>query len=248
MNRVALPRRPEALPASAVVTASHNAAQSGDSVSSVLTRWPVLRDIARVIGSRELQRRLTHMSPGLLPLLLWVIPHQDPWGPLLVNTMLAISVMLAGVILVRFRAVARTDAELGVSAVVGYTLPVVAAILLLPGRAEIGMMTLAILAVGDGSATLGGLWFRGRRLPWNRRKTFAGLLSFCVCGTLLATIIYWGEAQPVASWTAALTCAFCATVTAAVVESLPWPGNDNLRVGVTAACVGACVQIFWLGC
>jgi hypothetical protein len=58
----------------------------------------------------------------------------------------------------------------------------------------------------------------------------------------MGAIIYWGEANcrqlpalafPV-SFLSSLGCAFVATLTAAVVESLPLRTNDNLNVGVAA--------------
>ncbi len=247
MSRVAWPRRPEVIPVASRERLVGTTAESGVSDPSILIRWPVLRQIAQRIGVPELQRRLTHMSPGLLPFLLWIIPHQDPWGPILIYSVAGIAFALMAVTLYRFRVMARSQAETGLSAVIGYSIPVVAAMLCLPGREEIGVMTLAILAIGDGSATLGGLWFGGRKLPWNSRKTFAGLMSFCVCGTLMGTIVYWGEARPEVSWTMSLICAASSTFAAALVESLPLPTNDNLRVGVTAALTAAWVQIYCFG-
>jgi dolichol kinase len=216
-------------------------------VHSILLDLPVLQQIAARIGVSELRRRLVHMSPALLPFLLWGIPHRDPWGPILINVALAIAVTLAAMLLWRFSSLARTDNEDGMSAVIGYAMPILMIILLLPARAELAVMTLGIIAIGDGTATLGGMWFGGRRLPWNPRKTFSGLACFCICGTLFATIVYWGEARPAVSWTTAFLCAASATLAAALVESLPLRGNDNFRVASAAALVGAAVQIWLLG-
>lgn len=218
-----------------------------DRISSVLRELPVFREVASQIGMQELRRRLVHMSPALLPFLLWVIPHQDPWGPILINSFLVVTIALVGHTLYRFRSIARSHDEQGMAAVIGYAVPITLLALFFPDRGELAMMTLGIIGLGDGSATLGGLWFGGRRLPWNQKKSVAGLLCFCLIGTLFATIIYWGEARPGVSWQVALLCASLATVAAGFVESLPLRWNDNLRVGTTAAIVGAMVQIVWLG-
>ena len=123
-------------------------------------------------------------------------------------------------------------------AVLGYVIPIVASLLLLPGRAELGLMTLQIVALGDGSATLGGMMLGGRRLPWNRKKTYSGLLCFAVMGSLAATYSYWGEANPgVPIGSAYLICGISA-LCAGIVESLPIRSNDNFRVGSTALLVG----------
>lgn len=208
---------------------------------------PILRDIAARIGSTELRRRLIHMSPAVLPFLLWYIPHRDPWGPLLINLALIITLALVANTVIRFRTIARTKDEHGLGAAVGYAVPLLLLILLLPDRGELAVMTLGIIAMGDGSATLGGLWFGGQRLPWNRRKSIAGLVCFCVVGTFFATLFYWGEARPGVSVQTALLVGSLATIAAGLVESLPISWNDNFRVATTAAMVGAAVQIFWLG-
>lgn len=245
MSQTVTPLRPAKSQVSPV--SSMTPGRDASEIRSVLQDLPILRDIAAKIGVSELRRRLIHMSPVFLPFLLWVIPHRDPWGPILINVSLVITVTMAVMTLLRFRTIARTDKEDGMSAVIGYAVPILMLILLLPARGELAVMTLGIIALGDGSATLGGLWFGGRRLPWNARKTIAGLLSFCICGTLMATVIYWGEARPGVSWQAAFLCASIATVAAALVESLPLPWNDNFRVATTAALVGTLVQIGVLG-
>lgn len=244
MRSAMLPSGPKGKPAKAGAAAVP--AESAG-IHSILEDLPVLRGLSARLGVCELRRRLAHMSPICLPFLLWVIPHRDPWGPILINAVLAIAVTLVGMLLVRFRSIARSQDEHGMAAVIGYAVPIIIAVLLLPDRAELGMMTLAILAIGDGSATMAGMCLGGRPLPWNRRKTLTGLLSFCLFGTLMATIVYWGEARPGISWESALLCAGISTLAAAIVESLPLRWNDNLSVGTTAAAVGAFIQIVCLG-
>lgn len=245
MSQTVTPLRPAKSQASPV--SSMTPGRSTVEIRSILQELPILRDIAAKLGVSELRRRLIHMSPALLPFLLWGIPHRDPWGPILINVTLIITITLVVMTLLRFRTIARWDKEDGMSAVIGYAVPILMLVLLLPARAELAMMTLGIIAIGDGSATLGGLWFGGRNLPWNTRKTISGLLCFCICGTFVASIIYWGEARPGVSWQAAMLCASIATVAAAFVESLPLPWNDNFRVATTAALVGTLVQIGVLG-
>jgi dolichol kinase len=89
-----------------------------------------------------------------------------------------------------------------------------------------------IIAFGDGSATLAGMLLRGRRLPWNRDKSWVGLAAFLLCAVPLATLVYWAEARPGVAL--ACACVAPAVLTAALAESLPGRFNDNIRVGVTA--------------
>jgi dolichol kinase len=94
---------------------------------------------------------------------------------------------------------------------------------------------LAILAFGDGSATLGGLLIGGRSLPWNSQKTISGSLCFVFFASLMGGVIYWGEANPQVPFLGALQIAALASFIAAVAESLPSRINDNIRVGISSS-------------
>lgn len=205
---------------------------------------PGMTRVVDRLGVTETRRRLFHMSPALLPIALPFIPHPDVWGPILVSLIATSSVVVLAIACFMGHLLKRRGEHNWMQAVLGYMVPVVGALLLLPGRAEIGLMTLQILALGDGSATLGGLMLGGRRLPWNSRKTFSGLLCFTCMGTMAATYSYWGEARPgVPILTAFAVCA-TAALAAAIVESIPSRSNDNFRVGVTALLVG--LTMTWL--
>ncbi len=219
--------------------------------TDALPRWlllvPGVRFLATRLGVVEFRRRLLHMLPGLLPCLLWVIPHQDPWGPLLINITIVISVSVITYAVLRARAFARQGEQEWARALAGYVVPVLGMLFLLPGRSELGLMTLGILALGDGSAALGGLAWGRRRLPWNHCKSWTGLISFVVVATIMSTLYYWMEARPGVSLGVALSIAGVAAVMAAIVESLPIRSHDNLRVGTTAALTGLCMHVTLLG-
>jgi len=199
------------------------------------------------LSAAEDRRRFLHMTPGLLPLFLIVIPHQDPWGAILVNIVIGLFVTIVVAALSRYQQFARPGECDGRASVLGYALPILAALSLFRGREEIGLMTLIILAFGDGSATLSGLWFGGQPLPWNPRKSWTGTLSFVGCATPLATLVYWSEARPTVPLATVAAIAACTTLVCAIVESLPSRWNDNLRVGATAAIMGAAMTAIMVG-
>ncbi|MAF13976.1 MAG: hypothetical protein CMI53_03730 [Parcubacteria group bacterium] len=92
----------------------------------------------------------------------------------------------------------------------------------------------AVLALGDGSATLVGRHFRARELPWNREKTYAGSLAFIIFGTLGAFILLrWMTPELDNTFSIALKTA----IVAAIAESFHWQINDNATVAVTSAVV-----------
>jgi dolichol kinase len=191
----------------------------------------------------EWRRRAWHASPGVLPFLLWAVPHRDPISPTLQVIMILLVAGLAGHVFWRYHRIERQHDRERVAAVLGYALSVLVMLLMFPQHAELGLTVLAVLAFGDGSATWGGLTFGGPKLPWNRRKSWSGLFCFLLVGIPLAAVIYWGETyfnpesleyQSV-PFTTALLCASAAAGLGAIAESLPIRINDNIRVGVAAA-------------
>ena len=196
------------------------------------------------LGARETKRRLLHMVPGLLPLLMWVVPHDDPASLRFLIVMSSLIAAMAGVAYYHFGRVQREAEGRGdmMSAVFGYAIVVLATMLLMPRHLEVAFAALAVMAFGDGSATLGGLLVRGRRLPWNSKKTIVGTACFILVATPMAALVYWGQAHdvyaasnvPRVDFRMALLGALTAAVAAGLVESIPSRTNDNLRVGTTA--------------
>ena len=210
-------------------------------------RIPGVQRVVDALGVSEFRRRLLHMLPGLLPGCLWFIPHNDPWGVLLIGASILLALTISTVAIVREREFVRENESHWYQAVIGYMAPVMLLLLFLPGRSELGLMTLGILAFGDGSATLGGTLLGGRRLPWNRRKTWAGLFCFVVFGSIVAAFNYWIEARPAVPVGTVACIAIVATLMAAIVESLPIRSHDNLRVGTAAAATCVIMQGLLLG-
>ena len=223
------------------------------SVTADRTLWPDLpvtdwwSIVVDRLGPRELKRRLWHMTPGLLPFVLWALPHTDPLTPgwLLYLAMNCITLAIAGCYF--GRTFSRPMERNCLCSSIGYSMLVMLAVLLFPGQLEIGMAVFAIIAFGDGSATLGGLLLKGPTLPWNRHKTWAGSLCFLLGGVPMAALYYWGEARSGVSWDVALLCAGTAAVVSALAESVSSRINDNIRVGVTALLMMVVMNHFLLG-
>lgn len=199
------------------------------------------------ISPQEWRRRALHILPGFMPLVLWKIFHRDPlsWDARawLGGIIIGIGVLTA----IKYHRVARRGEVANSACILGYTIPVFAMLFLLPAQAELGFATLAIISLGDGSATLGGMLLRGPRLPWNPSKSWAGLLSFMLIGAPYSAMIYWGEARPGVPYVTAFCMTAFATLLAAIAESLPAKLNDNVRVGATAAVSLIIAQSIWVG-
>ncbi len=89
----------------------------------------------------------------------------------------------------------------------------------------------ALMAFGDGLATLVGRSFPIASLPWNRAKSWGGMLAFLVGGLagVVAVVRLFG-----APLSAAIIAAL---VLSAIMETLPLGLNDNIVVPVAAATV-----------
>ena len=193
-------------------------------------RIPGATALAKKLGMPEFRRRLLHMLPGLLPFVLWAYPHERLWELPVRVWVVGLTVLLAYFGLKHFSAMLR-EGERGAESIIAYAISVLASLAIAPQNPEFTLIVLVILAFGDGSATLGGMLIGGPKLLWNRDKTWAGLLSFWVVGTLMATIVYHGE-MPDVSWRSAALFGVGVAACAALAESLPLKFNDNFRVGI----------------
>jgi len=121
-----------------------------------------------------------------------------------------------------------------------YPLAVLLLLLCFPKRPDIVAAAWAILAAGDGMATLAGRAMPMRRLPWNPDKSAGGLLAFIVCGgaAAIALAIWTAPAVvPIPSTLFLVLAPLAAAIAAALVETIPVGLDDNLRVPATAAMV-----------
>jgi uncharacterized protein (TIGR00297 family) len=119
-----------------------------------------------------------------------------------------------------------------------YPLSVLGLILLFRDDLWMAAAVWAVLAWGDGMASLAGLALDGPRLPWNAGKSWAGLLAFVGFGALgAAAFIGWTLRLPAANWLSPriLGLAVPLAVVCALVESLPTTLDDNLTVPLAGA-------------
>ncbi len=130
-----------------------------------------------------------------------------------------------------------------------YPTMVLALILLFRNYLNVAAAAWAMMAVGDGMATVAGqavcrpltagghagMWGRGlaAALPWNRRKTRAGFLSFVVAGTVGAYVLSRWVASGIPSGKTLTVCA-AASLLCGVIESLPLSLDDNITVPLVA--------------
>src|SRR5260221_2674890 len=137
--------------------------------------WRSRRDISRqparcgrglVLDSREVARKLWHMTPGALILglpLLRDFPLVALHLPALIVVFTAMLAILSMIYASRFSRPGERDWSVSVFAFAATGL---VPLLAFPGHVEIALTAIVILAFGDGAAALGGLALRSPALYW----------------------------------------------------------------------------------
>lgn len=130
-----------------------------------------------------------------------------------------------------------------------YPLSVMVLVILYRHELYIVSAVWAILALGDGMASVAGEALRGSGLPWNRQKTWAGFLCFAFVGTLAAyALTRW--VAPELGVHYAFAAGAATALVGAVVESLPIALDDNISVPLVCGAFMYCLafieqQAFW---
>jgi uncharacterized protein (TIGR00297 family) len=198
----------------------------------------------------ELRRKSVHMSMGLFALLLrWLSP---------VGAAACAAVALLFNLFVLHRLTRRSllrdeERARGFSTgIVLYPAAVLALILVFHHRLELAAACWALMAFGDGMATVAGVSLRGPKLPWNAGKTWWGFFAFALYGTCTsALLIRWvqhgdvgsgaigtsflaeGAGSPVPDIVFLLAGCLAASLLAGFAESLETGVNDNILVPLT---------------
>ena len=126
------------------------------------------------------------------------------------------------------------------SGIVLYPVAVLLLVLVFSSRLDIAAAAWAILAVGDGMATIAGRRFRWIPLPWNRAKSLAGSLALFLAGGLAGALAAWWcrpNVSPAPDPWFSIAAPFAAALVAAFVETIPIRLDDNLSVPASAAAV-----------
>ncbi|MGH9384579.1 MAG: DUF92 domain-containing protein [Vicinamibacterales bacterium] len=184
----------------------------------------------------ESRRQLVHISMvGFAALLRYVT---WPQAAMLASSALAFNLFLLPRVAPGI--LRPTDAGGHRAGVIFYPLSVLILVLVFRSRLDIVAAAWAVMAFGDGTATLAGTWLRGPRLPWNRDKTWSGLVGFVVAGSVGAVAMSLWVAPaiaPVPSPIITFWAPIAATIAAALVETIPVKLDDNLSVPFAAGLV-----------
>ncbi len=186
------------------------------------------------IPAREWRRKAVHVGSGLFALFLPVLG----WG---VSALAAIAAFLFNLLVlprIGGDALLR-DSETGKThstGIVLYPAVVLALILLFRSRLEVAAVGWALLAFGDGAATLAGMALGGPRLAWNRTKSVAGFAAYAVFGGAAAALLF-GLVRRQAPSAAEGLVLLLSVLAGASAESLPSELDDNVLPPLLGAAV-----------
>lgn len=181
----------------------------------------------------EAHRQLVHIGAGAFALLLrWLT-----WPQAALFAVAAIAFNLLALPRLAPRLLRTADhGRMWTSGLVLYPVAVLALVLVFRSRLDLAATAWAILAAGDGMATLVGAHVRTAPLPWNQEKSVGGLLAFLIAGGAAAVAVrWWCGPTPADPWM--LGAAVLAAVVAGFAETVPIRLDDNLTVPAVAAAV-----------
>ena len=199
----------------------------------------------------ELKRKAVHVSMGGFAFALRYLTPLQAMG----CAAFALAFNLVALHRLTRRALLRPDEkERGYSTGIAlYPAAVLALIAVFHDRMELAAASWALIAFGDGMAAVVGVTLGGPKLPWNRGKSWSGLVGFVGWGTLLsAVLIRWtqhgaldapktwigpsfldaGGNGPISSQSFLMLGCLAAAIAAAIAESLPTGIDDNIAVPV----------------
>jgi uncharacterized protein (TIGR00297 family) len=187
------------------------------------------REVALTRG--EFLRKVVHMASGLFALLLRDL---GIWAAFVALGALCFNLFLLPRIGGRKMWRQHELDRGGALGIILYPIAVLLLILIFHRRMEIAAAAWGILAFGDGMASIAGIQFGRRKLPWNPKKSWVGSLAYVIFGGFAAAaFLLWtapGEYAPAF----ALAICFAASLLAAALESIPQGLDDNIGVPVVA--------------
>ncbi|KAK1320150.1 hypothetical protein QJS10_CPA03g01161 [Acorus calamus] len=218
---------------------------------SLLRFWAEMAK--RGVFEQKLNRKLVHISIGLVFMLFWPMFSSGSQAPFLAALAPGINIIrmaLLGLGILRDEAAVKSISRQGdyrelLRGPLFYASTITLATLFYWRTSPIGTAAICNLCAGDGVADIMGRRFGRHKLPYNDKKSFIGSISMA-CAGFLASVGYMHYFSSFGfmkvSWDIALRFLFV-SVFAAIVESLPISTDldDNLTVPLTSFLLGSAI-------
>ncbi|XP_059430420.1 probable phytol kinase 3, chloroplastic [Corylus avellana] len=207
----------------------------------------------RGLFDQKLNRKLVHISIGLVFMLCWPLFSSGHRGAILASLVPGINIirmLLLGRGIMKDEAIVKSMSRHGdyrelLKGPLYYATTITLACIIYWRTSPISIAAICNLCAGDGLADIIGRRFGGAKIPYNRDKSVAGSVAM-VSGGFLASVGYmyyfslFGFVR--GSWEMVLGF-LVASLASALVESLPISTelDDNLTVPLTSILVGTLV-------
>ncbi|XVF68473.1 hypothetical protein PTKIN_Ptkin11bG0005600 [Pterospermum kingtungense] len=224
---------------------------SGGVALSVLRVWQ--ETAKRQLFDQKLNRKLVHISIGLVFMLCWPLFSSGYRGALLAAITPGVNIirmLLIGSGIWKDEATVKSMSRYGdyrelLKGPLYYATTITLACALYWRTSPIAIAAICNLCAGDGFADVVGRRFGAQKLPYNRNKSIAGSVAMATAGFLASVgymyyFSYFGYIQE--SWEIVLGF-LVVSLASALVESLPISTklDDNLTVTLTSILVGSLV-------
>jgi uncharacterized protein (TIGR00297 family) len=127
--------------------------------------------------------------------------------------------------------------------IIFYPVSVFFVILFFPNHMYLAAALWAIMSFGDGFATIFGIKYGKKKLPWSKDKSWVGSITYVITASAGASLLIWWtkQGQPENGDSALflyLILPVILSFISAIFESLPFGVNDNLLVPMVGAFFG----------
>ncbi len=176
----------------------------------------------------EDKRKILHILMGLFALLLRWLPWQ-------IALLCALAALINNLTLLRWvgeKTLFREKEKKGVGGIIFYPISVFLLILIFRNSLHIASAGWGMMAFGDGIATLTGIHFGKKKLPWNKEKSWVGLFSSLIFGYLSMVFLIWWVGTRYGSLNSYLLFVAPAIVAifASFIETMEIGLDDNLTI------------------
>lgn len=213
--------------------------------------WLRVNDFAAHRGwiSSHLSRKIIHTGTGPIYVLCWLIftdANYVRFLAALVPLLITLQFLFVGVGIIRDEAAVKAMSRTGdrkeiLRGPLYYGVIFVLLTILYWLDTPIGIVALMLMSGGDGLADIFGRRFGHQKLPWNKRKSWAGSLGMLVGGWMFAVLIlvvYINLGVFDGTLTNYLAAITIIAISGTIVESLPIPDVDNITITATAVILG----------
>ncbi|KAH0461220.1 hypothetical protein IEQ34_008795 [Dendrobium chrysotoxum] len=207
----------------------------------------------RGVFEQKMNRKLVHISVGLVFLLFWPLFSSSNLAPFLAALAPGVNIirmLLLGLGIWKNEAMVKSMSRQGdyrelLKGPLYYACTITLATTIFWRTSPIAISAICNLCAGDGFADIVGRRYGKQKLPYNSSKSFAGTIAMAASGFLASILCMHFLASfgyIVESWSLVLAF-FLVSVASAIVESLPISSqlDDNLTVPLTSYFVGAVV-------